>query len=479
MAVIGGGISGLSTCYYLNKLSANYGLKIHVNLIEADDRLGGKILTDIEDELVIDGGPDSFFSQKPWAMELCEELGLSGDLVDANRETRGTFILNHGKLSKLPEGTESGMPTKLRPFVSTDLISLPGKFRALMDIVIPRKKNLEDESIGSFMGRRFGKQFLVKIVEPLYAGIYAGDVYHLSAKSSLPSLVAMETAHGSLIRAMRELRKTAGANTNKKGVRSRPPTFVSLKGGMIQMIDAIVSRMGNTEVILRTRVFGIRERKQGSRNRYRVTFEGGKHLDVDAVVLAVPAYSASNMIRDLDQRISSILDTIPYVSTATVALTFRRDDIKKADGVKGHGFLVPRSEEEMVTGCTWESSKWPVHASPGTLLARCYVGWFGHEEFASLDDDTIVRKVLDFLQRVTGINATPQFSKVFRWNDSLPQYTVGHLDRVAQLSEMLNGHKGMFLVGSAYHGVGLPDCVHDASLTSESLLTYFGNRNAE
>ncbi|MEM0155621.1 MAG: protoporphyrinogen oxidase [Thermoplasmataceae archaeon] len=472
IAVIGGGISGLSTCYYLEKLSKESGIEIHVSLLESGNRLGGKVLTRTENGLIIDAGPDSFFTQKPWALELCSDLGLSGDLTEANAATKGTFILNSGKLSRLPEGTESGMPTKLRPFVSTDLISFGGKFRALMDLVIPRKSGQEDESIGSFMGRRFGKEFLVKIVEPLYAGIYAGDVNHLSVRSSLQSLVALESEHGSLIRAMSRMKKKSGSGGSTGNRNSRRITFVSLKGGMEQLTDSIQKNLKSTKILLDTTVQGIIESKRAAARKFRISLVDGEHMDADAVVLSVPAYAASSILIGMDSRISTILDTIPYVSTAVVSVAYRKTDIESATGVKGHGFLVPRTEDEIVTGCTWESLKWPIHAPGDTLLARCYVGWFGHEEFRKMDDASLTKSVLDFLGRTAGISARPKFTKVFRWENALPQYTVGHIDRMSQINKLLLDHPGLYFTGSAYHGVGLPDCIHDAYLTAKEIMDY-------
>ena len=470
VVIIGGGISGLSTCYFVKKLSGSTDQKIHLTLLEADNRLGGKVLTDVNDGLIIEGGPDSFFTQKPWASDLCRELGMLDDMVEANPGTRGTFILNRGRLSRLPDGTEAGMPTKLKPFVFTDLISFGGKLRALMDVFIPRRKILSDESIGSFMGRRFGRQFVVKIVEPLYAGIYAGDVYHLSAKATLPSMVAMESANGSLIRAMRKLRKNGSSRAGGRIPGHRSATFVTLKGGMGELVSEIASRLQGVDILSGVEASNISSHVPGNEHRYRISLQDGKHIDADVVVLAVPSNSASRIIRMEDDRVSSILATIPHVSTATVSVAFRKEDI--GDEPKGHGFLVPRTEGELVTGCTWESSKWPVHAPTGMFLARCYLGWFGHEEFAELDDDAIIRNVLEFLHRVAGITARPEFTKVYRWNHGLPQYTVGHLERMEMVNKLLGDHPGLFFVGAGYHGVGLPDCIHDASLTAESVVKF-------
>lgn len=252
--MVGGGISGLSTCYFVNELAALTRQMIHLTLIEAGNRLGGKIVTDF-DGMIIEGGPDSLFTLKTYALDLSKELGLSNDQVVADSESKGTYILNRGKLSKLPEGTESGMPGKLLPFLQTDLVSFSGKVRVLMDLVVPKRQETSDESIGSFIGRRIGRQFLEKIVEPLYAGIFAGDVYQLSAKAVLPRLVETESTHGSLIRGATGT-KTIPPNSDK-ATRSQLPTFVTMKGGLIQLVDGIVSRLNGTSIMLTTEVLGV------------------------------------------------------------------------------------------------------------------------------------------------------------------------------------------------------------------------------
>ena len=456
--MVGGGISGLSTCYYLQKLAKNKEIKI--TLIESGERLGGKIVTERNKDLVIEAGPDSFFTQKPFALDLCVELGLEKDLVYADPSTRGTFILNKGKLSKLPEGTETGMPTKMMPFLKTDLLSISAKVRALMDIFIPRRKKDEnsDESVGSFIRRRFGREFLEKIVEPLYAGIFAGDVYELSAKAIIPRLLDMETNERSLILGTRKARKSM----NSKGARAAP-TFITLKDGLAELVEVLRHSLNDVTVLTNSSVISVAK----SESTYNLTLSDSSIVHTDVVVLATPSWVASEIVKALDGEISSLLDTIPYVSTATVSIAFKKADIKEIP--KGHGFLVPRTENELITGCTWESSKWPGHAPRDILLARCYLGWFGHEEFSELDDDALIQKTRNFISRTSNVDSDPIFSKVYRWNKSLPQYTPGHLQRISKLDTLIKRHNGLYLTGAAYRGVGLPDCIREGYLVSEEI----------
>lgn len=469
VVLIGGGISGVASSYYIEQLAASKNIPVHLTLIETSGRLGGKIATERLGRVIIEGGPDSFFTQKPFALDLCREIGLSGELEEADPATRGTYILDDGKPVKLPEGTETGMPSKIRPFMSTELISFAGKIRAMFDFVAPRKRSAGDESVGSFITRRFGKEFLLKIVEPMYAGIYAGDVYQLSAESTIPGLVALERNHGSVVRGMRSERgKRAGQNPEKKT--REAPRFVTLKGGMIGIIEGLCSKLRQTEILLNETATGIFTQPKGGSGKYLVTTSEGRKLVADSVVLAVPAYAAAELIKELNPGLYSLLNGIKYASTATVTLGFPKDET--AGKVHGHGVLVPRTEKEMVTGCTWESSKWPDHSTEDILLVRCYIGWFGHDEFMAYDDTSLVKEAGIFLENTFGITASPLLSKVFKWPRALPQYMVGHHELVRSIESENLLLPGIFLTGSAYHGVGVPDCIHDAKSAAEALINY-------
>lgn len=463
MVVVGGGISGLTACYYLQESGKRSGLNLHLTLIEAGARLGGKVLTDRINGFVIEAGPDSFFTQKPWALDLCKELGLSERLVKANQETKGTFILNKGKLSKLPEGTETGTPANIRPFISTDLISPLGKLRALMDFIVPRRKEKEDESVADFFNRRFGKEFLEKIAEPLFAGIYAGDVNYLSMKAVLPRFAELESAHGSLIRSISRARKKMKQSSQPGAV----PAFFTLKDGLAELIDTLISHLDNTTILLNKSVTRLLPRDLENKSRLGLVLDDGKEMRPYAIVLTTPAYVTEKLVRYIDEETAKLLAMIPYVSTATVSLAFRENEL--GTKLEGHGFLVPRNASEIVTGCTWSSSKWPGHSPSGTILVRCFCGWAGHEDFFQLDDVALVKKVREFLSRIAHISGTPMLVKVYRMKQALPQYNVGHLGCILELEEKLR-NDGLFVTGAAYHGVGLPDCVHDAELTAQKIV---------
>ena len=469
VVLVGGGISGLSSSYYIEQLATSRNIPIHLTLLETSGRLGGKIATERRDRIIIEGGPDSFFTQKSYALDLCMEIGLSDQLEEADPATRGTYILADGKPVKLPEGTETGMPSKIRPFMSTELISFAGKLRAMYDFVAPGRRSTGDESVGSLIARRFGGEFLFKIVEPMYAGIYAGDVYQLSAESTIPSLVALERNYGSIVRGMRsEKRKRSRQNPEKR--QREAPKFITLKGGMIGIIEGLRSKLKQTEILLNETATGIFTQPEESSGKYLVTTSGGRRLAADSVVLAVPAYAAAELVKNLNAELHSLLSGIKYASTATVTLGFPKD--KTAWKALGHGILVPRTEKEMVTGCTWESSKWPDHSTEDILLARCYIGWYGHDEFMAYDDTSLVNEASLFLKNTFGITESPLLSRVFRWPKALPQYMVGHQELVRRIEAANLSLPGIFLTGSAYHGVGVPDCIHDAKSAAEALINF-------
>jgi protoporphyrinogen/coproporphyrinogen III oxidase len=471
VVVVGGGISGLATCYFTQKRAKDFGSKIHITLIEEGSRLGGKVFTDRIDGFTIEAGPDSFFTQKPWALDLCRELGLTDRLEEPDPAAKGTYILNNGRLSKLPQGAETGMPTKIMPFLRSDLLSPIGKLRALMDLVIPRRKETGDESVGDFIGRRFGREFLEKIVEPLFAGIFAGDAKQLSIKAVAPRLIDLESANGSLIRSMLRLRNKE--RPSKNVALQAPPSFLTLRDGLVEIIDGLASHLGDSTVLLNNRVITLTSNEEG----FLVTLENGRSLSADVAILATPAYVSARLVHDISKEAEDLLESIPYSSTATVSMAFKKEELDKK--LEGYGFLVPRTENEMVTGCTWSSSKWPENAPHGFVLLRCYVGWAGHEEFLQLNDVSLIDSVRGFLTRVVGISAEPVLVKAYRWNRALPQYTVGHLERVSMLMKTLGNAGSLFVTGSAYRGVGLPDCIHEGALTAEQVVRAVAKRESK
>lgn len=459
VAVVGGGVAGLATAYFLERRATESGRSLDCTLVEADHRLGGKVVTHEESGFVIEGGPDSFLTQKPWAIDLCRKLGLGDQIVPTNDASRRVFILWRHRLHRLPDGVLLIVPTRLQPFVFSSLITPLGKLRMGMDLVIPARRDRSDESVGDFVRRRLGGEALEKIAEPLMGGIHVSDPDRQSLLGTFPRFADLEAKHGSLIRGMlagRGLRPSNGKT---------PPMFVTLKDGLEVLIKALDGHTGRTRKLLGRRATWLNVGPSGG---YRLDLDDGSRLDADALVLAVPARDAASLVDDLDPELASKLWAIRYVTTATVSLGYRQGDVGRP--LDGFGFVIPRREQRSITACTWSSTKFDARAPGGMVLLRCFLGGATNEAPALLPEDEMVRLAREELGSLMGITAEPALVKVFRWLNGHPQYDVGHLDLVADLERMAARHPGLHLTGSSYRGVGLPDCVHNAEITASALL---------
>jgi len=456
--IIGGGITGLAAAYSLQELARKNHAPISFTLIEGQSRLGGKILTDTEKGFVIEGGPDSFISQKPWAMELCLQLGLKDRLTGTNRDQTATYILHNGRLVNLPEGVMLLVPTRIRPFLSTPLFSPLGKLRMGLDWIIPRKKNDDDESLAGFVRRRLGQEAVERLAEPLLAGIYAGDAEQMSLAATFPQFMELEERHGSLIRGMlarsRERGKPAPSG-------NEPPTtmFMTLKGGLSELVEAIVSKLDREALTIGTDAERIHWKSGLS--TYQVRLKNGTSLTADAVIATSPAYVTADLLSETDATLVRMLREIPYVSTATVSLAYRKDSFRHP--MKGFGFVAPRRERRSIMACTWTSTKFPHRAPADRALLRCFVGGAGREDIISLPEKDLVERVREDLREIMGVTEEPILSRVYRWEKANPQYPVGHLDRLAEIDDRLTRLPGLFLAGAAYRGVGVPDCIRQGT----------------
>ena len=464
MVVVGGGIAGLSAAY---ALSQSDGPPIACTLVEADSRLGGKILTEQADGFVIEGGPDSFLSQKPWGIELCRKLGLEDRLIGTNPDRRRTFVYSRGRLEELPEGLALGFPTRLGPFLRSGLLSWPGKLRLGAEIFVPRRREESDESLGDFFRRRLGREALERIIEPLMTGIYAGDADRLSIRATFPRFPEMEREHGSIVRSMLGARRRQQASG--MGERARWTPFVTLRGGLSELVQTLTSRLSAVKVCLGRRVTAVRS--CGTALGYEVLVDGESPLKADAVVLATPAFGAAGLLAPLDATVAGMLGAIPYASTATVTLGFRREGF--SHDLDGYGFVIPRIEGRALLASTWSSSKWGHRAPDGSVLIRAYLGGAGREAVLERSDQELVELVRADLRHVMGVTEEPVMTRVFRWPRAMPQYLVGHLDRLAAIEERLARLPGVFVAGAAYRGVGIPDCIRDGLGSAERVRAYF------
>ena len=465
--IIGAGIAGLSTAYYLYKLSQEAGQSLKITLLEKEQRMGGSILTEEVDGFFMEGGPDCFISEKPWALRLCRELGLEGEVIGTNQEFRRTFILWGGRLHEIPEGFMLLAPTSLWPFVASSLFSFSGKLRMGLDLVTPRKRSDGEESLAGFVRRRLGREALERIAEPLVAGIHAGDPETMSLKSTFPRFIDLERRYRSLIWGMRQ-RKKQFAN-----ISARYTMFITLKQGMEEMILALTNALPpdccstGQEIIGIKRIAGTKTQKPG----YRLVIKGQKRtLEADAVVMATPAFSAAELLQSIDKNIARQLNTIPYCSTATINLAYERSQIKYP--LDGYGFVVPRLENRNIMAATFSSVKFPGRAPQGKALLRCFVGGANNEAIASWGDARLLTAVRGDIEEILGIRGEPRLTRIYRWKRSMPQYTLGHEERLTTLEQGLSKHPGLFLTGSAYRGIGISDCVHQAELTAEQVLEF-------
>lgn len=465
VAIVGGGIAGLATAVALHEQAEAAGIPLACTLVEAEPRWGGKILTRRIGQFIIEAGPDSFLSQKPWAVELCAKLGLSDRLINTNEHQKKTFVFSRGRLRELPEGLVVIVPTKLGPFLRSGVLSWPGIARMGLDLVLPGRRRGADESLASFFRRRLGREAFERVVEPLMAGIYAGDAEQISIRATFPRFVEMEQRHGSLIRGL-----LAGRRGPRLPGRS---LFVTLQGGLGEMVESLVERIGfaGTTLMGGRKVAAIRVRssKPGVWT-YDLLVEDGPVVTADAVVLATPAYVSAELVRPLSPSAAGLLETIPYASTATVSLAYHAHELPPA--LSGFGFVVPRVEGRDLLAATWTSLKWPQRAPASHALIRCYVGGVGREPLLNADDETVVRRVRDELAIMAGLTARPTAVELHRWERSMPQYTLGHLRRLGEIQTALGRYPGLWLTGAGYRGVGIPDCIRDGNETAGQVVRY-------
>jgi protoporphyrinogen/coproporphyrinogen III oxidase len=456
--VIGGGISGLATAYALQKTE---GENADYLLLEASDHLGGKIVTYAGEGFLIEGGPDSFLTQKRAALDLCRELGLGDQLIGSNHTaTPSTYVLSKGKLHPMPEGMMLMAPTMILPILRSKLISWPGKLRMGLEIFIGRNTTVADESLGSFVRRRMGSELLAKIAGPLMAGIHAGDPEALSLRSTFPMFTDMEKKHRSLVLGMMKRKKEQAAQPSTG---PRPSMFTTLSGGLQQLPDAIAARLNPQQVKLNTRVQSV----AAAGDQYRITLADGSSLLADNVIFTTPAYVTADILQQLAPTLSENLRRIRYVSTSTVSLAFRRSEI--TCDLNGFGFIVPATEGRKINACSWSSTKFSHRAPDDFVLMRVFIGGTFSEDLAEQDDATLIGIAREELREIMGITATPVLARAYQWRKSNPQYNVGHSALINEIDQRVSAHPGLYLAGAAYRGSGIPDCIQSGVDTAAKI----------
>jgi oxygen-dependent protoporphyrinogen oxidase len=433
--VVGGGIAGLTAAYDLGRRGAD------VLLLEENERLGGLISTVAREGFLMDGGPDAFLRTKPHARALCEELGLGSELIPTNPDRRRVYVLHRGRLEALPEGFRLTVPTRLLPFLGTRLFSFGGKLRVLSERWIPPRHTEAEESVASFVSRRFGEQALERVGEPLLAGIHCGDASRLSMNLLFPNLVALERKHGSLTRGMAA-----------EGIKGEETVFLSLAGGMGRLVERLAQQTRG-DIRLGQRVLEIRRRGGG----FESTLASGENVDSSAVVLALPIRVSEMLLKPLAPGAASELSRIETVSTAVVFHAFRRENLRHP--LDGYGFVVPESEPNRLLAATFVSTKFPGRAPDSHVLLRTFLG--GRRDRGILDSSDADLEALSLreLERALGPLGAPAFSRVVRWADRTPQIELGHASRIAAFERALEEVPGLFVLGSGLRGVGIPDSI--------------------
>jgi oxygen-dependent protoporphyrinogen oxidase len=462
--VIGGGIAGLAAAHRLTELATQQSLNIELTLLEASSRLGGSIATERIGDFLVEAGPDSFITEKPSALGLCERLGLTSRLVCTQSAYQKIHVVQRGKLIDLPEGFFLLAPTRFWPFIRTPLFSWAGKLRMASEVLIPRGKLNGDESLGAFVRRRFGAEALERVAQPLVGGIYASDPDRLSLGATMPRFKEMERSRRSIIRAMwSEQRRRARSET---GSGARWSLFVTLADGMQELVDTIAKRLPEVTVRFRSPVMSLLQDE--TRPGWRITIADQEPILADAVILAAPAFQTGAILAAVASDAAAELRQIGYASTATVSLAYRRPDFPRQPD--SFGFVVPAIERRKIMACTFSSLKYPGRAPQEHILLRAFVGGALQPDLFYDSDPVLERNVRDELADLLGVRAQPLFSRLWRHPQSMPQYHVGHAARIQRIENCLDRFSTIALAGSAYHGVGISDCIRTGEEAAKKIV---------
>ncbi|MFZ0317712.1 MAG: protoporphyrinogen oxidase [Candidatus Sulfotelmatobacter sp.] len=445
IAIIGGGISGLAAAFALEEPRRAGALEY--TLYESSPNLGGVLRTEHVDGCIVEAGPDSFISEKPWAADLCRTLGLGDQLIGSNDSDRITYILVHGRLIPMPDGLMFMVPTKILPAGLSPLFSWSTKLRMAQEFFLPPRAADADESVASLVERHYGAEMVDRLADPLLSGVYGGEAANLSVRAVLPRFAEMERTHGSLGRALLAARKKMPHSANKPA-----SLFTSLKNGMQQLVETIVRALNPASVLTNTPVHSIEPRTGG----WSVS-AGLKSDHFNAVILALPAPAAAKLLSACSLELSTELAAIGYSSSITVGLGYSREVRQSLP--PGFGFLVPRSERRRLLAATFVHNKFPHRSPEDRALLRCFFAGPNAENIWQLSNHEIVHIVRNELQQILGLRASPLFARVYKWKSAMAQYGVGHLDRLSRIERLRLQLPGLALAGNAYRGIGVPDCL--------------------
>jgi oxygen-dependent protoporphyrinogen oxidase len=461
IAIIGGGISGLSAAYALEE-KRRAGLEVEYVLYEASARFGGVLVTERVDGCILEAGPDSFLTEKPWATDLCAKLGLAGQLIGSNDADRKTYILVRGKLVEMPDGLMFMVPTKLVPTIFSPLFSAQTKLRMAKEWFHPPHKANGDETVAAFVERHYGPEMVDRLADPLLSGVYGGEASQLSVRAVLPRFAEMEAKYGSLGRAMLAARSAARhVNTSPR------PLFTSLEDGMQQMVDAVVAALDADALNTGAAVQAVAPESGGW-----LVSAGLRTDEFDAVILALPTKAAASLLLRCGPQLAAELNAIEYSSSVTVALGY--DKQVRGSLPPGFGFLVPRSEGKRMLAATFVHNKFPHRAPDDRAILRCFLGGARGEQVLALSEEEILSIVREELGQILQLNAEPVFARVFKWRGAMAQYGVGHLERLERIEALRQKLPGLALAGNGYSGIGVPDCVRSGTAAVETTLDALG-----
>jgi oxygen-dependent protoporphyrinogen oxidase len=459
--VVGGGISGLAAAHRLIELGAPSERSLQVMLLEADSRLGGVIRTERSDGFVIEAGPDSILTEHPWATALCDRIGLTPRMIRTRDEDRKTWVVHDGELHPLPEGFLLMAPTRFLPVLQSGLFSWPGKLRMALDLILPRGSDASDESLAHFVRRRLGNEALERVVQPLVGGIYTADPERLSLAATMPRFLEIERSKRSLILGMWSNQRRAASAADHSG--ARWSLFTSVDDGLQTLVDTLARRLPEGTVRLRQAAESIEKT-----DVWRITTSSGECFEADAVILATPAHHSARLLRSVDEALAREIEGVPYASSGIVTLAFAEQHLTRP--LEGFGFVVPHVEGRSILACSYSSMKWPGRAPKGRVLVRAFVGGALQSEILGRDDPELIALVRRELKDLLGIASAPLLTRVARWMHSMPQYHVGHLQRLARIDQLALAHGTLHLAGNAYRGIGIPHCIHSGESAAERLL---------
>jgi oxygen-dependent protoporphyrinogen oxidase len=462
IAIIGGGISGLAAAFALSE-KQRAGVPVEFTLFEAAPRLGGVLVTENVDGCLIEAGPDSFITEKPWAADLCKKIGLGDQLIGSNDATRKTYIVVNGKLVEMPDGLMFMVPTRLTSTVFSRLFSWRSKLRMAAEWFHPPRRAEADETVAELVKRHYGAEMVDRLADPLLSGVYGGEASQLSVRAVLPRFAEMEANHGSLGRAMLKARKKMRTAT----ARPAPPLFTSLREGMQQIVDALVARLDPKCLCTSAPVQAVNPQSGGW------TISAGYSSDhFDGLIIATPAPAAAALLEMADGQLSNELCTIRYSSSVTVTLGY--DEKVRRSLPPGFGFLVPRTEGFRMLAATFVHNKFPHRAPENRAIIRCFLGGARDQEILDASDNAILYLVRNELSRIIHLSAEPLFARVYKWKGAMAQYGVGHLERLGRIDQRVQTLPQFALAGNGFRGIGVPDCVRSGTDAAAKVLSSMG-----